>query len=266
MDRENPFKYITSCVEASGYELDHRCYQTIRKLFVDRFAARSEELGKYTAELEKPEFLACVDNKGATLATHSDIVDDFLNTLEHYPAFGQWFRDAETGKNGARVLLVSRWLCHLVGFRHLSVHLFIDLSNSEDLTLVQVRSAKKAKSPGCFDLPVSGHRANQDSIEKTLATELKEEAGFQVSDLGRLAAIGEYEFSAESSSTDFPDNEYRVVYRCHLKEDKRLHSLRIEEGEVAAISIFSISELRLMMATFPERMASGLTASFRFYN
>ena len=137
----------------------------------------------------------------AVAAIGTSSLVDFNETLEHYPGFGRWFRAAQVG--GTPVLLVARWLCHLAGFRHRTVQLFLEHPTAEAYTLLQVRGLDKAEAPGSFDLPAAGHVAGVDTIEEALFAELEEELGLRAEDLDGLAAVGRYVYGDAVAETAF---------------------------------------------------------------
>jgi 8-oxo-dGTP pyrophosphatase MutT (NUDIX family) len=259
------FASLAQLVKAANYQLDHRCYQEAKNLFLVHFSSGLENLREVVGEFEVLEFLAYLDSEGEQTGAPPGIVDDFQQTVQEYPAFGEWFRVEEGGQDSEPILLIPRWLSHLVGFRHLSIHLFIDLPSPSKLTMIQVRSGSRLESPGCFDLPVAGHRVNLDSIHETLVAELNEETNIEIDALEEMEAIGEYNFSSSSDGSRLLNNEYRVVFRSRLKRIDSLANLKLPLREVAAMSFFSIPELRNIVTVFPERIASGLSASLPLY-
>jgi isopentenyldiphosphate isomerase len=215
-------------------------------------------------EYERLEFLLCVDHQGNAVTTPEKILKDFHETVARYPSFGSWFREAKLAECDEPVLLVARWLCHLVGFRHVTVHAFIDHPTLTDHTLVQVRGVDKAESPGCFDLPMAGHVVGLELVEKTLFTELAEELRLERDALCGLTRLGSYEYRQPPGQPSFRNAEYRVVFWSRLITDAWL-KVSAADDEVAAIAAFSLAELEGMLARFPERIASGLKASFPLY-
>jgi len=161
-------------------------------------------------------------------------------------------------------LLVPRWLCHLVGFRHRAVHLFIDHPTAVEYTLVQVRGFDKTESPGQFDLPTAGHVVGLDTTTNTLIKELEEELGLSQDDILALQPVGSYEYCGAMDEPGFRNVEFRAIYIGCLKPDA-LDKARFVDHEVAALSVFSLSEIETLIERFPERVASGLAGSFPMY-
>lgn len=214
-------------------------------------------------EYTTKEYFRCVEKDGTSLSIDNKIIEDFHRTVSIHPEFENWFKittiiEINTPKT---VFLIARWLCHLIGFRHISVHLFIDHPIQRDYTLIQVRGLNKFESPRCFDLPVAGHVAELDSEETTLLKELKEELNLNVSDIDIQRRFGSYEFK---ESTDIVNIEFRIIYKCIIKEDS-LSKIRFGINEVAAISIFSIWELKKLIEDFSNSVASGLRESYPMY-
>ena len=221
-----------------------------------------QALEELAPEFGKSEFLLCVDDAGASVAPGKSVRTDLHDTLAHHPGFGRWFRVSQV--DGAPVLLVARWLCHLAGFRHRTVQLFLEHPTADAYTLMQVRGLDKAEAPGCFDLPAAGHVAGVDTIEEALFGELEEELGLRPEDLNGLVAVGRYVYNDSLAGTAFRNVEYRAVYSARLKPGA-LGKARFVDGEVAALALFSVSEIETLIERFPERVASGLVGSWPIY-
>ena len=142
--------------------------------------------------------------------------------------------------------------------------MFIDHPTLDDYTLVQVRGLDKFESPGRFDLPAAGHVVGLASTLDTLFEELKEELNWSRDDIYGPELVESYNYSEPLSNSDLRNVEFRLVFQCRHKAD-RLLKARFVDGEVAAISVFSISELQALIDTYPGRVASGLLESFPIY-
>ena len=91
------------------------------------------------------------------------------------------------------MLLAARWLCHLVGLRHRTVEIFLDLAGVGDgHTLVQVRGMDKVIAPGAFDIPCAGHASGAEFSEEALRHELGDELNLALEDLEDLRLIAEH--------------------------------------------------------------------------
>jgi isopentenyldiphosphate isomerase len=159
---------------------------------------------------------------------------------------------------------MARWLCHLLGLRHKVVQLFIDHPAEDSLTLVQVRGVNKAEAPGCFDAPAAGHVVGLESETGAISLELEQELGLAVADLDESEMIGTYHYCAPLDHSTLCNVEFCVVFAGRLKPG-RLQRIRFVDGEVAAISLFALSELQALIDTFPERVAPGLLGAFPTY-
>jgi isopentenyldiphosphate isomerase len=259
-----PLQRLREAVERANYVIDTAIYHETRDLFT-AWASNPQNLRnlrQLAPGYGKPEFLLCVHSDGSTVYSTEQIFEDFEETTRGYPSFGLWFQEAKT--NERPTLLIARWLCHLVGFRHRSVHLFIDHPTQDDYTLVQIRGLSKFESPGCFDLPAAGHVVGLESTMNTSFKELKEELNLDQDDVDALEILGSYNYEGGLSDLSLCNVEHRVVFRSRLKADK-LSKIRFADREAAAISVFALPELQALIDADPERIASGLAASFPIY-
>jgi isopentenyldiphosphate isomerase len=238
-------------------------YHKIRQRFLSSLDDLPD-LQQIGPEYGKLEFLLCVAGDGEPVPFSPRVVEDFGQTAHRYPEFARWFQAVASEEKGLTVLLVARWLCHLVGIRHRTVHLFIDHPQMDNYTLVQVRGLGKVESPGCFDLPAAGHIAGLELTTDTLLKELEEELGLARNDIVNLEQIGCYEYQGLADGSGIHNVEFRTVFRSRLKGG-RLDGIRFVDGEVAAICLFTMRELKALLGTFPGTVASGLRASFPIY-
>lgn len=254
---------LSAAVGAAGGVLDGAVYAQARRLFAatENDAGLAAALTAAAPEYPRAEYLACPDAGGRVAATASEVVEDFRETERRAAGFGRWFRPATTAE-GEPVLLVARWLCHLAGLRHPTVQLFLDLPDWPGATLVQVRGLGRPVAPGNFDLPVAGHVAGLTPPAAALAEEMAQELGLAGDQVTALASLGQYEHHAETGGLD--DREYRFVF-CGRLVPGALSGLRFVDGEVAAVAVFAVAELQMLLARFPERVASGLAASLPLY-
>ena len=72
-----------------------------------------------------------------------------------------------------------RWLCHLLGLCHRTVHLV--LRTPQDLLVLQVRS-RRVDWPGMLDLAVTGHVRAGLSWEEAIRAEAGEELGLDLTE------------------------------------------------------------------------------------
>lgn len=261
-----PLQRLRVAVEQADHVAGAAVYHEAQSLFTACLSSPQylRNLQQLAPEYGKPEFLLCVDSNGSPVYPTGNIVEDFRKTVTEHPSLGLWFQEATVEKDGRPVLLIARWLCHLVGFRHVSVHLFIDHPTRDDYTLVQVRSVHKFESPACFDVPGAGHVVGLESTTDTLYKELEEELDLDRDDIYDPEMVGSYDYRGPSSDPILRNVEFRVVFQSRLKAD-RLSSIGFVDREVSAISVFALSELEAIINTYPERVASGLTESFPIY-
>ena len=213
-------------------------------------------------EYGRDEFFLPVDGCGEPIYPDAGTLAEARELLACYPEAARWWRLAD---GPPPALLVARWLCHLTGIRHRTVQLFIDHPTLPGLTLVQVRSLNKIEAPGSFDMPVAGHVTGTESVEAALAHELEEELGLALEDLQDLHSIDAYEgISPPIEGRVWHNREWRVVYRSRLAAGA-LGRIRFADGEVAALAIFAVDELRALVEAHPERVASGLAGSLYLY-
>jgi 8-oxo-dGTP pyrophosphatase MutT (NUDIX family) len=256
--------HLIKVVEKSDFELNNETFDATYNLFL-----KSEEdfgvkmnIRKLAPQMDNPKYLLCVNSKGQPIQIPETLLANYKEIFKHNPHFKNWFCIKNSPQEREETLLLARWLCHLVGFRHTSVHLFIDHPLLKNHTILQIRSADKNEAPGCFDLPVAGHVDDLRPPLEALYKESMEELGL---DLGRnknLEHICDYPFSSDKQEPFFRNNEYRIVY--HLKPDKKSWlEIKPNPEEVAGTAVFSYAELEKMIKISPERFASGITASYK---
>lgn len=257
---------LIATVEGADHRLSRVVYDRAKSLFIACLSNSQhlQNLLELAPKYGEQEFLLSVDSSGLPVSLPKDVVEDFREMVTQYPTFERWFREATIQEDDRPVLLVARWLCHLVGLRHLAVHLFIDHPILEDHTLIQIRGFSKLEYPGCFDLPAAGHAVGLESTKDTLVKELKEELNWTQDDVCELEMIGSYDYYAPLNEPALRNSEFRVVFRSRLNAES-LEKVRFVDGEVAAIAIFTLSELQTLISRSPERVASGLKESLPIY-
>jgi 8-oxo-dGTP pyrophosphatase MutT (NUDIX family) len=255
---------LRAAVGAAGYELDQAAYGRVWALFAQCSAdpTAMEELKRAAPEYGRREFLANVDDGGRPVVAAREDLAHARSVRD--PEFDLWYQEANLPGDGRSVLLIARWLCHLAGFRHRTVHLFLDHPTHRNHTLIQVRGVDKDEAPGCFDLPVAGHVVSMDTVERTLSRELGEEIGLTTEMLTELTLLGTYEQGYVDDRSGFHNVEHHTVYRARLADEGWL-AISAADHEVAAIAVFAVPDLEAMVERFPERVARGLRGSFPFY-
>jgi isopentenyldiphosphate isomerase len=259
-------RHLSSATERADHCLDRDAYLVARRLFAACLAEREglEALVRLAPEYGRSEFLLCVDGVGRPAPLPGDVLDDYREVSSQHAGFTEWFQEAAIAADGSTVLLVARWLCHLAGFRHRTIHLFIDHPTASGCTLVQVRGVSKAHFPGCFDVPAAGHVAGLQAVEDALFEELTEELGLAREDLGHIWCLGTYTAIESLDEIGFRDVEYRTVFQSRLQNEGIL-KVRFVDREVAALAIFRCAEVAPMIDAFPGRVASGLAKSWPMY-
>ena len=264
-DTTTPLLGLRLVVKKEDYVLTTKSYTAVKSLFLETTSSRDKQSywEESSPEYGSGEYLHNVDSRGTEVLTPVGMVEDFRWTIKDYPNFALWFKELSTPKqsNPQEVtLLPARWLCHTAGFRHLSVNLFLEPQGDSDHMLVQVRGTKKAESPGLFDLPVAGHIGAEQTVREAVFLEAKEELGLVEADLINLTLIDSYEYTGSDIESGIWNVEFRWVFLACLST-RKIAQIRPVSDEVAAIALFSSSQIELMVDTFPDRVASGLLAS-----
>lgn len=257
---------VRAALRSSNYILTERVFEMTHQLFV--FCVEKQKnhgfLRQRAPQYGSKEFLLNVDSQGLAVLAPATVVADFRKVLGKSPKFALWFQEA-TCPDHKHVLLVARWLCHLVGFRHRCTDIFLDHPTLKDYTFVQLRSFGKADSPGHFDVPVGGHARGLDTPEETAQAELKGELHLDIQqDIMRFRKIGSYDYCQSLDRPDFHNVEHRTVF-CGIIKEAALPKIKFTDGEVAALCLFSIKELATMVKRASHMAASGLLGSFPIY-
>lgn len=261
----DPIARLRATTAKADHLLTPAVYRAAKALFVACRPQSSllDALIRLAPEYGRPEFLCNVSADGEPAIAAPAILDDHRKTVAGDPNFELWFQEA-TAADGKPFLLAARWLGHLIGLRHPTVELFIDHPTLADHTLIQVRGLDKFEAPACFDLPAAGHVVGTDTVFDTLLKELKEELNLEQDDILDLTQLGSYSYSEPDSRARLCNAEFRTVYRGRLA-DGAWPKLRFADGEVAAISFFSLPALQGLVDKYPERVASGLAQSLTTY-
>lgn len=261
MNGRNRLAALVAAVEAAGYELNEALCRQLWQLYKDE---DEQIVARSAPEYGEREYLLCVDAQGQPVRLPVAAVSDLSGEITRDPRFGLWFRPAVLPGVGELTLLPARWLCHLIGLRHQTVHLFIDHPTRPGHMLVQVRGVDKKDAPGCFDLPVAGHVEALDTLPATLDKEMGEELGLARDALDELTFLGCQVQEHAQNRAVVRNVEYQAVYRGRLSRTAWL-DLCPASDEVAAVAVFPCSPLEAMMARFPERFALGLRDCWPLY-
>jgi len=253
-------------VESTDYQLSNATFHQVLELFRSVWLDPSHQaaLRRLSPEYGQSEFLLNIDPKGAPVLVDRDMIREYRETNRCLADFGRWFQESIHPEIGQPTLLIARWLCHLAGFRHQVVQMFIDHPTLEDHTLVQVRGLNKVEYPGCFDMPVAGHVVAWDSAGDALTKELLGELGWRTDDLDNLYRLGRYGSNPPSNPSGLRSVEYRLVFISRFKPDSLLRA-RFVDREVAGLAVFRVSELLALNERFPDRLGAGLRDSLPLY-
>jgi isopentenyldiphosphate isomerase len=269
---------LRDAVRVSGRSLSIELFTQILELFQDLVVSRHETPGSLTREYGREEFLLVVGLDGQASGVGPVLVERFQRAQNAHSQLGDWFavgalRSESSGElagadeqPGEPVLLVGRWLCHLVGLRHRTVEIFLDLPGVETgHTLVQVRGMDKVEAPGAFDIPCAGHASACETAAEALRHELNEELNLTPEDLDGLHLVARYVSPARAEAqTVLLNEEYRYLYRARIQPGA-VPSIAFKDGEVAGLALFNFAELTRLAQRFPERIASGLGDALGYY-
>lgn len=267
-----PFHWleIRTLVAKVGYTVNATVFSQLWQLFHNYYADGKVTPAAVTREFGKQEFLLVVGEDGQPCRVDEESGRLFQSSLIAHSQYSDWFRvcnlpEGNDIEDAQPVFLAARWLCHLVGFRHQTVEIFIDSPALEGHTLVQVRGMDKVLAPGTFDIPCAGHVSGTDGVEFSLQKELGEELNLRVEDLEKLALVARYTSQPHEYAADGLVNvEYCYLFRAELKP-YAVKNIRFTDGEVAGLAVFNVNQLRGLVQRYPERVASGLSDSLRFY-
>ena len=167
-------------------------------------------------------------------------------------------------------LSASRWLCHLLGLRHRSVHVLLQWQSPSmgNVFILQVRSWQKSDSPGCIDISVGGHVTTDIAsslVVDSAYREMKEELG-----LDRQNLIGKellfqtgYESYDENENGNFYNAEWRAVYLGRLLTEN-FNKLKFSDKEVVGLYLCQESEAKNLLSQTVIPIASALKLSLPF--
>ena len=255
---------LRSMTDKADHVLDLTTYEQVGRLFDACITKPSlqAELRTIVPEHGDREFLLSVDQKGLPVFPSADLLADFDKRVAEHPDFGDWFQQDQI--DNRPVLLAARWLCHLAGLRHRTIQLFLDHPTAEGYTLLQVRGLNKTETPGCFDMPCAGHVTGLQSVEDALLEELAQELGLDRCDISPPQSLGSYEYRGAINDPVLYNVEYRALHRSRLRPGA-LSRIRFVDHEVAGLTLFAVSEVQALLEAAPDRVASGLSASWSLY-
>lgn len=165
----------------------------------------------------------------------------------------EWF-DLVCNNGQQTGIKAPRWLCHLVGLKHLAAHIALYFSAQDaSILILQVRSWTKSDSPGHLDISVGGHVRSGNTLLQTALLEMKEEIGFDAQDMVEEDLKKTSKYSAYNSSGEwFHNNEWCEVFTGEVKPDS-ISKLQFVDGEVVGMYLCPKSELTALLEqdTFP---------------
>jgi isopentenyldiphosphate isomerase len=161
------------------------------------------------------------------------------------------------GAGNARPGLVApRWLCHLLGLRHASVHVVLVAPNG--LLVLQKRSLEKDTAPGLLDTSVGGHVGTRTELAAAFA-EMREELGLEPSALASpLEPLGA-PFLAVDPRRDYVDAEVVTAYLGRLAPGA-LDTVRFTDGEVTRLVLAPLDEVWRLLSRGDRALAAGARA------
>ena len=153
-------------------------------------------------------------------------------------------------------LVAPRWLCHLLGLRHASVH--VVLVAPSGLVVLQKRSLEKDTAPGLLDTSVGGHVGARTALAAAEA-EMREELGLEPSALALpLEPLGA-PFLAVDPRRDYVDAEVITAYLGRLARGA-LDGVRFADGEVTRLVLAPPDEVWRLLARGDRALAAGARA------
>lgn len=162
-----------------------------------------------------------------------------------------------------------RWLCHLLGLCHCTVHLA--LCTPQGLLVLQMRSRRVRNWPQLLDLAVTGHvraglgpwDALHHEAEEELGLELDPAAGYLLPPGPQF--VDRYR-RQERDSVNPPEHICHVthLYAATLTATG-LARLHFADGEVDGLYLCSPAEAARLVAEERERVAPGLAQSLPHY-
>lgn len=270
MDFNEYLEQLRASLIDKNYILNAEVFEKAKQLFFsckENLQILRERTKEFTAiekqKEEDKEFFLNVNNNGSVIYPSVALIRKFITIQKENQGFDLWFRKNEY--NNRPVLLIARWLSHLTGFRHRCCHIFLDHCTQRGYTFVQLRSFGKIDSPGYLDIPVGGHTKGIATLKETAKEELKDELNLDlIYDIEDFQSIGDYSYCEPPKRPNFHNIEHRTVVWGRLKTNA-FPKIKFRDGEVAAICLFTISEIKILLKKFPERVASGLIGSFPIY-
>lgn len=196
------------------------------------------------------------------------LIERWLPVVQPPPKHHEPF-DLVTWAGETTGVTAPRWLCHLLGLCHRTVHLV--LRTPQDWLVLQVRG-RQVDWPGRLDLSVTGHARAGLSWQEAMLGEAAEELGLELAPAAGMVTaagvqpVGRPYRRCEADSLNPP------VHICHVTQvfsatltAAGLASLRFADGEVVGLYLCSLAEIDHLLAGDPQRIAPGLVQSLPVY-
>lgn len=160
-------------------------------------------------------------------------------------------------------LQAPRWLCHLIGLRHGTVHIILWSAHNKPRMLFQLRSRMKKDFPLHIELSVTGHGGMEKDWLVSAYREMQEEIGLTAENLtGNLIFVGNNFMSYDEDKNNFHDREFVRIYTQRLRPSG-VGSLSLREDEVEKIYFISEDNISGICSKF--KIAPGLKHTLPFY-
>lgn len=173
-------------------------------------------------------------------------------------------------QGAATNLTATRWLCHLLGLRHRSIHVILQWQSPRmgNVFIFQIRSWQKIDFPGCIDISVGGHVTMNDktiSVIDSAYRELSEELGLDKNNLTdkQLVFRAGYESYDEDKGKNFHNAEWRDVYLGRLNTNE-FDKLKFVDKEVVGLYLCPETEAEGLLSQTLIPVASALKLSLPY--
>jgi isopentenyldiphosphate isomerase len=173
-------------------------------------------------------------------------------------------------KGKATGIKAPRWLCHLLDLRHACVHVLLTWRNrhATRFLVLQVRSWRKADSPGCVDISVGGHVVGPGGSNRVDSAyrEMTEEMGITRCHLveGRLTHVCAYQSSEKNGRANFFNTEWREIYTAEIKQNS-LGAIDFADNEVVGFYLCPEQDAQHLLRQTTLCIAGGLRFSLPHY-
>lgn len=189
--------------------------------------------------------------------------------IVHPPAKEQELFDLVELDGDPTGVTAPRWLCHLLGLCHRTVHLA--LRTPQGLLVLQMRGSRVRNWPGALDLAVTGHVRAGLRWDEALRLEAAEELGLDIDlSAGLLRPPGPQPVARycrrQTDRENPPEHVCHVtqLYAAELTASGLAH-LHFADGEVSGLYLCSEAEAVRLVGEETRRVAPGLVQSLPHY-